>query len=76
MASLDHIILKVNDLEAMRLVLRRRHGLSLEGMDGPFTVLKVGPECQLQLAPWGNLRVSNTTRFPCRSANSKTSLND
>jgi hypothetical protein len=28
-------------------------GFSLEGMDGPFTVLKAGADCQLQLAPWG-----------------------
>jgi catechol 2,3-dioxygenase-like lactoylglutathione lyase family enzyme len=53
MASLDHIILKVNDLNASVSFYTEVMGFSLEGMDGPFTVLKAGPDCQLQLAPWG-----------------------
>lgn len=53
MASLDHIILKVNDLAASISFYTDVMGFSLEGTDGPFTVLKVGPDCQLQLAPWG-----------------------
>lgn len=53
MASLDHIILKVNDLNASVSFYTEVMGFSLEGTDGPFTVLKVGPDCQLQLAPWG-----------------------
>jgi catechol 2,3-dioxygenase-like lactoylglutathione lyase family enzyme len=53
MASLDHIILKVNDLEASVSFYTEVMGFTLEGVDGPFTVLKVGPDCQLQLAPWG-----------------------
>ena len=28
-------------------------GFSDAGRDGPFTIVKVGPDCQLQLAPWG-----------------------
>jgi catechol 2,3-dioxygenase-like lactoylglutathione lyase family enzyme len=53
MATLDHIILKVNDLQASVSFYTEVMGFSLEGMDGPFTVLKCGPEFQLQLAPWG-----------------------
>jgi catechol 2,3-dioxygenase-like lactoylglutathione lyase family enzyme len=53
MASLDHIILKVNDLKASVSFYTEVMGFILEGVDGPFTVLKVGPDCQLQLAPWG-----------------------
>ena len=53
MASLDRIILKVNDLNASVSFYTEVMGFSLEGTDGPFTVLKVGPDCQLQLAPWG-----------------------
>jgi catechol 2,3-dioxygenase-like lactoylglutathione lyase family enzyme len=53
MASLDHIILKVNDLKASVSFYTEVMGFTLVGIDGPFTVLKVGPDCQLQLAPWG-----------------------
>jgi catechol 2,3-dioxygenase-like lactoylglutathione lyase family enzyme len=53
MASLDHIILKVNDLDASVSFYTDVMGFSLEGMDGPFTVLRAGPDFQLQLAPWG-----------------------
>ena len=53
MASLDHIILKVNDLKASVSFYTEVMGFSLEGMDGPFTVLRAGPDFQLQLAPWG-----------------------
>ncbi len=28
-------------------------GFTDEGADGPFTIVRVGPDCQLQLAPWG-----------------------
>ncbi|SRR5260221_7967142 len=53
MATLDHIILKVNDMEASVAFYTAVLGFVLEGTDGPFTVLRVGPDCQLQLAPWG-----------------------
>jgi catechol 2,3-dioxygenase-like lactoylglutathione lyase family enzyme len=53
MASLDHIILKVNDLNASVSFYTEVMGFPLEGADGPFTVLRAGPDCQLQLAPWG-----------------------
>jgi catechol 2,3-dioxygenase-like lactoylglutathione lyase family enzyme len=55
MASLDHLILKVNNLRASVSFYTEVMGFSSEGIDGPFTVLKAGPECQLQLAPWGTL---------------------
>jgi catechol 2,3-dioxygenase-like lactoylglutathione lyase family enzyme len=44
MASLDHIILKVNDLKARVSFYTEVMGFTLEGVDGPFTVLKVGPQ--------------------------------
>lgn len=53
MATLDHLILKVNDLDASVRFYTEVLGFSLEGRDGPFTVIKAGPNCQLQLAPWG-----------------------
>lgn len=53
MATLDHLILKVNDLEASVRFYVDVMGFSDAGRDGPFTVIKAGPDCQLQLAPWG-----------------------
>ena len=53
MATLDHLILKVNDLDASVRFYTEILGFALEGRDGPFTVLRAGPDCQLQLAPWG-----------------------
>ena len=53
MAALDHIILKVNDLDASVAFYTEVMGFTLDGMDGPFTVLKCGPDFLLQLAPWG-----------------------
>ena len=53
MATLDHLILKVNDLDASVAFYGEILGFASEGRDGPFTVLRVGPACQLQLAPWG-----------------------
>lgn len=52
MATLDHIILKVNDLKASVDFYTGVLGFALQGMDGPFTVLRAGPEFQIQLAPW------------------------
>jgi len=52
-ATLDHIILKVNDLAVSVTFYTEVLGFTAEGTDGPFTILRVGPECQLQLAPWG-----------------------
>jgi len=53
MATIDHIILKVNDLEASVKFYTDVLGFASEGMDGPFTLLRVGPDSQLQLAPYG-----------------------
>lgn len=53
MATIDHIILKVNDLAASVKFYTEVLGFVSEGMDGPFTILRVGPDCQLQLAPYG-----------------------
>jgi catechol 2,3-dioxygenase-like lactoylglutathione lyase family enzyme len=53
MASLDHLILKVNDLEASVAFYTSILGFNVEGTDGPFTVLRAGPDCLLQLAAWG-----------------------
>lgn len=53
MATLDHLILKVNDLDASVAFYTGILGFSAEGTDGPFTVVRAGPDFQLQLAPWG-----------------------
>ena len=49
MASLDHLILKVNNLVESIAFYTEVLGFAHEGMDGPFTILRVGPDCQLQL---------------------------
>ena len=53
MAALDHLILKVNDLASSLQFYCDVLGFTDEGSDGPFTIVRVGPDCQLQLAPWG-----------------------
>ena len=53
MATLDHIILKVNDLDASIAFYTQILGFVAEGRDGPFTVVRVNPDFQLQLAPFG-----------------------
>ncbi len=53
MTTLDHIILKVNDLEASVAFYTSVLGFTLEGTDGPFTVLRVNRDLILQLAPSG-----------------------
>jgi len=53
MALIDHIIVKVNDLKASVAFYTDVLGFANEGTDGPFTMIRVGPNCQLQLAPWG-----------------------
>lgn len=52
MATLDHIIMKVNDLEASVAFYTGVLGFTAEGTDGPFTVLRAGPDFQNQMAPW------------------------
>jgi catechol 2,3-dioxygenase-like lactoylglutathione lyase family enzyme len=52
-AMLDHIILKVNDLDTSVAFYTGVMGFSAAGKDGPFTVISAGPDLQIQLAPWG-----------------------
>jgi catechol 2,3-dioxygenase-like lactoylglutathione lyase family enzyme len=53
MASIDHIIVKVNDLAASVAFYTGIMGFTDEGRDGPFAVIRVSPDFQLQLAAWG-----------------------
>jgi len=53
MATLDHIIIKVNDLETSVTFYSGVLGFVAEGTDGPFTIIRVGPDSLIQLAPWG-----------------------
>lgn len=53
MATLDHLILKVNDLDASVAFYTTVLGFVNEGQDGPFTIIRVNPHFQIQLAPWG-----------------------
>ncbi|MFZ6673377.1 VOC family protein [Undibacterium sp. Xuan67W] len=53
MPALDHIILKVNDLQSSITFYTEILGFTAEGTDGPFTLIRVNPEFQIQLAPWG-----------------------
>ena len=53
MAKLDHIILKVNDLNASVAFYTGIMGFANGGADGPFTIIRVSEDLQLQLAPWG-----------------------
>ena len=53
MTTLDHIILKVNDIEASIVFYTKIMGFSNQGTNGPFTVIKVAEDFQMQLAPWG-----------------------
>ena len=52
-ASLDHVILKVNDLAESVAFYTRILGFTVEGTEGPFTLVRAGPALQLQLAAWG-----------------------
>ncbi len=53
MATLDHIILRVNDLDASIAFYTQILGFVLEGTDGPFTVVRVSHDFQIQMAPHG-----------------------
>ena len=52
--SLDHLILPVNDAAESVRFYTEFLGLSDEGTDGPFSVLRVSPDLTIQLAPWGS----------------------
>jgi len=49
---LDHLIIRVNDLDASVRFYTEILGLRFEGSDGPFGVLRVSPDLTLQLAAW------------------------
>jgi catechol 2,3-dioxygenase-like lactoylglutathione lyase family enzyme len=53
MATLDHLIVTVNDRDASVRFYTEVMGFGHEGEDGPFSVIRVGPDTTLQLAPWG-----------------------
>ena len=53
MASLDHLILKVNDLAVSVEFYTAVLGFTADATDGPFTIVRAGPDFQLQLAAWG-----------------------
>jgi catechol 2,3-dioxygenase-like lactoylglutathione lyase family enzyme len=53
MAMLDHIILRVNDLDASIAFYTDILGFAMQGRDGPFTVIRVDDHFVLQLAPYG-----------------------
>jgi len=51
--QLDHIILNVNDRAASETFYTDVLGLEREGERDPFSILRVTPEFQILLAPWG-----------------------
>jgi catechol 2,3-dioxygenase-like lactoylglutathione lyase family enzyme len=53
MAVPDHLIVKVNDLDVSIRFYTGIMGFENAGQEGPFTVMRVSPSFQLQLAPWG-----------------------
>ena len=53
MATIDHLILNVNDIDASVAFYANVLGFKVEGQDGPFTVIRVSDDFTLQLAPWG-----------------------
>jgi len=53
MATLDHIILKVNDLDASVDFYTKIMGFTNDGLDGPFTIIRTSQNFQMQIAPWG-----------------------
>ena len=53
MTAIDHIILNTNDLAASVDFYTKILGFTLEGEDGPFSVIRVSADFTLQLAPWG-----------------------
>jgi catechol 2,3-dioxygenase-like lactoylglutathione lyase family enzyme len=53
MATLDHLILAVNDTKASVEFYTRVLGFTYDGERPPFATVRVTPELVLQLAPWG-----------------------
>jgi catechol 2,3-dioxygenase-like lactoylglutathione lyase family enzyme len=54
MATLDHLILNVNDLEASVSFYTEVMGFADDGDDGPFRMIRIGPDSMILLAPWGS----------------------
>ena len=53
MIELDHLIIKVNDLDSSVQFYQDIMGFQSKGISGPFAVMRVSENLQLQLAPWG-----------------------
>ena len=53
MATIDHLILHVNDVAASVAFYVDVLGFRAEGERPPFTVVRVSDDFVLQLAPWG-----------------------
>ena len=53
MATIDHIILNVNEIAASVEFYVGILGFAHDGEDGPFTVIRVSNDFTLLLAPWG-----------------------
>jgi catechol 2,3-dioxygenase-like lactoylglutathione lyase family enzyme len=51
--QLDHIILPVNDRAKTLQFYTAILGLKHEGEREPFSIVRVTPEFQIQIAPWG-----------------------
>jgi catechol 2,3-dioxygenase-like lactoylglutathione lyase family enzyme len=51
--QLDHLILRVNDLNVSVDFYTRILGLAHEGQQGPFAVVRVSADFTIQLAAWG-----------------------
>jgi catechol 2,3-dioxygenase-like lactoylglutathione lyase family enzyme len=51
MATIDHIIVRVNDLQESVAFYTQILGFTLAGKDGPFTLIQVSPDFQLLLHP-------------------------
>src|SRR6476646_1353520 len=51
--QLDHMILPVADLDATIGFFTKIMGCTFEGVQEPFSVIRVTPDLTLQLAPWG-----------------------
>ena len=53
MATIDHVILNVNEIPASVEFYVGVLGFKHEGEDGPFTVIRVSEDFTIQMAPWG-----------------------
>ena len=53
MATIDHLILNVNEIAPSMDFYVNVLGFKFEGEDGPFTAVRVSEDFTLQLAPWG-----------------------